>query len=189
MPLLGGTCRQPRARCPAHVGDLKPWRLEPGYRLHFSLHVFWQIIVMPAQTVKGSHWWIFLWPEQALSSSNTGDCWCSPLLMQGNKTGKRGLHPLLLCSLLPRAAWTCKSCCGTVVVYHVRGCGVVMDAKVMPGSSYGPVCSWNIRGQQRTIPSEATRVKYKWKDANLIIQMRLLFIQQMLFDPGERIIL
>lgn len=24
MPLLGGTCSQPRARCPAGVGDLKP---------------------------------------------------------------------------------------------------------------------------------------------------------------------
>lgn len=169
-----------------------PQTLETRARLQVTFFsvCFWQVIVMPAQTVKGSHWWFFCGQSKPSAAAVQEIVDAAPCTYgAGSKTGKRGLHPLLLCSLLLRAVWTCKSCCGAVVVYHVKACGVVMDAKVMPRSSYGPVCSWNIRGQQRTIPSEATRVKYKWKDANLIIQMRLLFIQQMLFDPGERIIL
>lgn len=61
MPSLGGPCSQPRTTSPAGIGELKPYRLKPGYSCwHFPLYVFWQIIVMPAQTVKGSHWWFLV---------------------------------------------------------------------------------------------------------------------------------
>lgn len=169
-----------------------PQTLEPGYSCwHFSLYVFWQIIIMPTQTIEGSRWWLFCDQSKPSAAAVVQEVVDAALCTYGagSKAGKRGLHLLLLCSLLLRAVWTCKSCCGAVVVYQVKACGMVMDAKVLPRSSYGPICSWNIRGQWRTVPSEATRVKYKWKDANLIVQTSLLFIQQMLFDPRGRIIL
>lgn len=68
-------------------------------------------------------------------------CRCSPLHLRSRQEGwDEGAAPVA--ALIP-ASWggmdtACKSRGGAVVVYQVKACAVVIDAKVTPRSSYGP---------------------------------------------------
>ena len=117
---------------------------------------FWQIIVVPTLVVKGSHQWLLLWPEQALCSSRDGRLSMQPLHLRSRQQGwEEGAAPMAAPIPASRGGMdTACNCFGAVVVYQVKACAVVTDAKVTPRSCYGPSNSWSIGGQSRAMPSE-----------------------------------